>query len=148
MKRVMAIALGVVVALACVLAYSVWRGETEVLAPIPGRVELERRALHAQLEQAVQREAEIEKGFWNQPEKLQVLIDSHQQRIAKLQGNPAGDEIVAHDKDAIARLQNRIAAIAAARQAAAEAAAARAAAEAEADEQQGAPADATKNPNN
>jgi hypothetical protein len=147
MKRVIAIALGVALALVCVLAYSVWRGETEVLAPIPGRVELERQALHAQLEQATQREAEIEKGFWDQPEKLQVLIESHQKRIAELDGNSAGGEIVAHDKAAITKLQNRIAAIAAARQAAAEAAAARAAAEAEAEaaEQNAAP-DAAKTP--
>ena len=129
MKRALAIALGVVAALTVVLAYNVWRGETEVLAPQPGPVEQGRQALHAQLEQSAAREAQIEKMYWDQPEKLQVLIQSHEKRITELEGNSAGGEIVAHDKDAITRLQNRITAIAATRQAAAEAAAAQAAAE-------------------
>jgi len=133
MKRAITIALGVVLALVGVLAYNVWRGETEVLAPIPGKVELERRALHAKLEQAQQRETEIEKMYWSQPEKLQVLIQSHQKRISELEGNAAGGEIVAHDKDAVARLQKRIEAIAVERQAQAEAAAAAAKAAAEQD---------------
>lgn len=137
MKRAIAIVAGIVAALLGVLAYNVWRGESTVLAPIPGRVDLERRALHDQLQQATQREAEIEKLYWNQPEKLQVLIQSHQQRIARLDGNPAGNEIVAHDKDAIARLQQRIQTIAAQRQAQAEAAAA--AAKAAADQAASAP---------
>ncbi|MDR3740927.1 MAG: hypothetical protein P4L40_18070 [Terracidiphilus sp.] len=128
MKRALAIALGVVAALAVVLGYNVWRGETEVQAPQPGPVEQGRQALHAQLEKAAAREAQIEKTYWDQPEKLQVLIQSHQTRIAELEGNPAGGEIVAHDKEAIARLQNRITAIAAERQAAAAEAAAQAAA--------------------
>ena len=124
MKRALAIALGVVAALAVMLVYNAWRGETEVLAPQPGPVEQGRQALHAQLELSVAREAQIEKMYWDQPEKLQVLIQSHQKRIAELEENAAGGEIVAHDKDAVTRLQNRITAIAAERQAAAEAAAA------------------------
>jgi hypothetical protein len=124
MKRALAIALGAVAALALVLGYNVWRGETEVLAPQPGPVEQGRQALHAQLEQAAAREAQIEKTYWDQPEKLQVLIQSHQTRITELEANSAGGEIVAHDKEAITRLQNRITAIAAERQAATEAAAA------------------------
>jgi hypothetical protein len=126
MKKI-AIALGVLALLCGVMAYNVWRAETETIVRTPGVVEQGRVALHMQLLQAEQREAGIEKIYWNQPEKLQVLIHSHETRIAQLEGNPAGGEIVAHDKDAIARLQKRIADIAAAREAAAEAAAAQAA---------------------
>jgi hypothetical protein len=117
MKRALVIALGVVAALAVMLVYNVWRGETEVLAPQPGPVEQGRQALHAQFEQSAAREAQIEKTYWDHPEKLQVLIQSHQKRVAELDGNPAAGELLAHDKDAITRLQNRITAIAAQRQA-------------------------------
>lgn len=123
MKKI-AIALAVLALLAGVWAYNVWRAETETIAYTPGVVEQGRMNLHTQLLQAEQREAEIEKVYWNAPEKLAILIHSHEQRIEKLTGNLAGGEIVAHDKDAIERLQKRIDAIAAARAAAAEAQAA------------------------
>jgi hypothetical protein len=124
MMKKIAIALGVLALLVGVMAYNVWRAGTETIAYKPGVVEQGRMDLHTQLVQAEQREAEIEKVYWNAPEKLAVLIHSHEQRIEKLAGNPAGSEIVAHDKDAIARLQKRIEAIAAERAAAAEAQAA------------------------
>ena len=117
MKRTIVIGLCVLALLAGVLAYNVWRAETDAIVRQPGVVEQGHTALHAQLLEAEQREAAIEKVYWNAPEKLAVLIHSHEQRIEKLAGNPAGGDIVAHDKDAIARLQKRIADLDAQRQA-------------------------------
>lgn len=119
MKRTIVIGLCVLALLAGVLAYNVWRAETEAIVRQLGVVEQGHAALHTKLLEAEQREAAIEKVYWNAPEKLAVLIHSHEQRIDKLAGNPAGGEIVAHDKDAIARLQKRIADLDAQRQAAA-----------------------------
>ncbi len=73
--------------------------------------------LRNQVTQAGQREAQIEKHYWNSPNQLQVLIHSHQQRIEQLTGNPEAGEIVAHDRDAVTRLEKRIADIEAERQA-------------------------------
>lgn len=117
MKRTLVIGLGVLALLAGVLAYNVWRAETETIVRQPDVVEQGHTALHTLLVEAEQREAAIEKVYWNAPDKLAVLIHSHEQRIEKLSGNPAGGEIVAHDKDAIARLQKRIADLDAQRQA-------------------------------
>ena len=103
------------------VAWNTWYAGSHAVTVTPGAVEQGRQALDAQLKQATQREAEIEKLYWNEPEKLQVLIQSHQQRLAKLQGNTAAGAIVAHDNEAIARLQQRIAALEAARAAQAEA---------------------------
>ena len=131
MKRTMALVLGVLALLGGFWAYNVWRGETDTIVRPPSVVEQGRAALHNQLVQAELREAQIEKLYWNAPEKIEVLIQSHQQRIEKLAGNPAGGEIIAHDNVAIARLQKRIADIEVQRQA--EAAAREAAAEAQAE---------------
>jgi hypothetical protein len=107
--------------LAGITFYNVWRGETDPVTTTPGLVEQGRVDLHEKLVQAEQREAGIEKTYWNSPEKLRVLIKSHRQRMDELNGNNAGAEIVAHDKDAIARLERRIAGIEAAQEAQAEA---------------------------
>jgi membrane protein involved in colicin uptake len=116
------LALGLFAITFCVIVgYNVWYADSHPAVPTPGAVEQGRTALHLQLYQASQREAEIEKLYWNEPEKLQVLIQSHQQRIDNLAGNKASSEIAAHDQQAIARLQQRIAEIAAQRQAQAEA---------------------------
>jgi hypothetical protein len=101
--------------------YNVWRGETDPLVTTPGPVEQGRMDLHAKLVQAEQREAGIEKTYWHSPEKLRVLIKSHRQRVDELNGNNAGAEIVAHDKDAIARLEKRVADLEVAQEAEAEA---------------------------
>jgi hypothetical protein len=92
-----------------IVVSNVWYAEHHPPVAAPGTVEQGRMALHAQLLQAGQREEQFEKLYWNSPEQLQVLIQSHQQRIDRLAGNAAGGEIVAHDQDAIARLQQRIA---------------------------------------
>ena len=115
--------LGALVALFVgIMAYNVWRGETTPVVKTPGIVEQGREALRAKLLEQEQREAQIEKLYWNSPEKLQVLIKSHEERIDQLKGNNAGAAIVAHDKDSIARLEKRIAEIEAEREAAAKAA--------------------------
>lgn len=113
MKKVVLIALCMLaVVLVGIVAYNVWRGETAPMAKTPDAVEQGRANLHNQLAQAEQREAQIEKTYWDSPDKLRVLIQSHQKRIDELKGNSAGGEIVAHDTDAIARLEKRIADIA------------------------------------
>jgi|HubBroStandDraft_1064217.scaffolds.fasta_scaffold43150_3 hypothetical protein len=113
MKKVVVSALCLLaVVLVGIVAYNVWRGETAPVAKTPDAVEQGRANLHNQLAQVEQREAQIEKMDWDSPEKLRVLIQSHQKRIDQLNGNSAGGEIVAHDKEAIARLEKRIADIA------------------------------------
>lgn len=116
-----------------VVAYSVWYANTKPVTHTPTAVEQGAAALHTQLATAEQRETEIEKLYWNAPDKLTVLIDAHQQRIEKLRGNPTAGEIFVHDQQAIAKLQGRIGTLYAeqkARAAAAAAAAERAAEEA------------------
>lgn len=120
MKKVVVIAVCVLaVALVGIVAYNVWRGETAPVVKTPDVVEQGRANLHNQLVRAEQREAQIEKTYWDSPEKLRILIQSHQKRIDQLSGNSASGEIVAHDKDAIARLEKRIADIATEKEAAA-----------------------------
>jgi membrane protein involved in colicin uptake len=102
----------------------VWWAGNHGVVTTPGAVEQGWQTLGAQLKQSEQSEAEIEKLYWNQPEKLAVLIEAHKQRMAKLEGNKTAGLIVAHDNEAVARLQQRIAAIYAQREAQAEAAAA------------------------
>ena len=122
MKKVVVSALCLLaVVLVGIVAYNVWRGETAPVAKTPDAVEQGRASLHNQLAQVEQREAQIEKMDWDSPEKLRVLIQSHQKRIDQLNGNSAGGEIVAHDKEAIARLEKRIADIAAEKEAEAKA---------------------------
>jgi hypothetical protein len=65
-------------------------------------------ALHQQLLQTEQSEAQQEKLNWDSAGKLQVMIDSHQLRIEKIGDNPAGVELVAYDRQSIVRLQQRI----------------------------------------
>jgi sRNA-binding protein len=133
MRRVVFVALGFVAALLIgIMAYNVWRAETTPITKTPDVVEQGRIDLHNRLAQAEQREAEIEKTYWDSPEKLRILIQSHQKRIDQLKGNIAGGEIVAHDQDAIARLEKRIADIAAQQEAEAKAKAEQAKAEAQA----------------
>jgi len=118
MKRLVFIVLGALAVTPFgIMFYNAWRGETEPVVKTPGVVEQGRMDLHAKLLQAEQREAEIEKVYWNSPAQLQVLVKSHEQRIDQLKGNDAGAEIVTHDKDAIERLEKRIADIEAAREA-------------------------------
>jgi hypothetical protein len=133
MKRIVVIALcGLAVLLVGVIGYNVWRGETTPVVKTPDVVEQGRANLHDQLVQIGEREAQVEKTDWNSAEKLRVLVQSHQKRIEELNGNSAGGEIVAHDKDAIARIEKRIADLGAEQEAAAKAQTDQAKAEAQA----------------
>ncbi len=108
MKKKILIALGVVLAvIAVAVALSVPRaGERQ--PPPPDPFEAGRAKLYQQLEDSERREAAIEQQDWNSPALLTALIAAHQSRIDKLAGNSQAGEIVAHDKDSIARLRKRI----------------------------------------
>ncbi|MDR3723349.1 MAG: hypothetical protein P4K83_02520 [Terracidiphilus sp.] len=125
-----AIVIAVLVVLAAVtggvaVAWNVWYAGSRGVVSSPDAVQLGWQTLGTQLQQSKQSEAEIEKLYWDQPEKLKVLIEAHKQRMAKLAGNKTAGLIVAHDNESIARLQQRIQAIYIQRQAQAEAAEAR-----------------------
>lgn len=113
MKRIVAIALGVLVLLAAAMMLSVWRASQEPVAHTPGPLEIGRTELRAQLEDAKKIEAQTEQQDWNSTANLRVLIQGHQQRILKLKDNSQAAEIVAYDRDAITRLEKRITELAA-----------------------------------
>lgn len=108
MKRI-GIALALFVALIIAVGYNVWRANQEPVTTPPSLVEVGRQQLHAQLEQAQRTEAQIEKQDWDSPLLLEEVIKAHQQRIDKLKDNSQAGEILAHDREAIDRLQKRIA---------------------------------------
>lgn len=111
MKRVVAITCGTLVLFAAGLMYSVWRASQEPVTHTPGPVEAGRVQLHAQFENAKKTEAAAEKQDWDSPEKLHAMIQGHEQRIEKLKDNKEAAEIVAYDRDAVDRLEKRIAQI-------------------------------------
>jgi hypothetical protein len=109
MKKIAIIIGSVFLLLAATLIYNVWRaGMTPLIAP-PGLLEIGRQQLHDQLDQSKKRESEIEQQDWNSITLLRALIKAHQERIDKLTGNSQAEEIVAWDKESIARIQARIA---------------------------------------
>lgn len=125
MKKKVIIALaGLLVLLFPLIAIiNLWRGERETITKPTTALQEGQTALHAQLLQGEQREAQLEKQYWDSAAQIRLLITAHQQRIDRLSGNSQAGEIVAHDRDAIARLEKRIAdleAQALAREAAAE----------------------------
>src|ERR1700738_2184569 len=101
--------LGILVLLAAVIGYNVWRAVAEPVVATPGPYGVGRQQLHAQLESAKQREAQFEKEDWDSITLLRGIIAAHQQRIDKLTGNGQAAEILAYDHDSITRIQNRIA---------------------------------------
>lgn len=107
MKK-LAIALAILFFAIGIWAYALLRAGQEQPAPTPGPLQAGRQKLHDQLLDSEQREADIEKQDWNSITLLRGLIDAHQRRIQKLTGNAEAGEIIAHDRDAIARLQKRI----------------------------------------
>jgi ABC-type lipoprotein release transport system permease subunit len=108
MKRIVAIVLGVLVLLAAAMMLSVWRASQEPVAHTPGPLEIGQTELRAQLEDAKKIEAQTEQQDWNSTASLHVLIQGHEQRIAKLKDNSQAAEIVAYDRQAITRLEKRI----------------------------------------
>src|ERR1700752_836622 len=109
MKRIFAIVLGLLVLFAGAMMYGVWRESQEPVSSPPGPLEIGRAQLHAQLEDARKVETEVEKQGWNSSRDLRRLIQGHEQRIEKLKDNPEAKEILAYDRDAVDRLQKRIA---------------------------------------
>ena len=107
MKK-LAIALAVVAVCFIVFMFNVLRATQQPMAAEPDPLQQGQQKLHAQLVASEQREAEIEKQDWNSITLLRDLIDAHQVRMGKLAGNSQAGEIVAHDRDAIARLEKRI----------------------------------------
>ncbi len=112
MKRIFAIVLGLLALFAATMMYGVWRESQEPVSSPPGPLEMGRAQLHAQLEDAQKVEVQAENQDWNSPADLRRLILGHEQRIEKLKDNPEAKEILAYDRDAVDRLQIRIAALA------------------------------------
>ena len=113
MKRLVAVAVGVMALLASTMIYNVWRGSQEPVTRTPGPLETGRAQLRRQLDDAQKTEALVEKQNWDSAVALRRLIDGHQQRIDKLKGNTQAGEILAYDQAAIERLEKRIADLAA-----------------------------------
>jgi hypothetical protein len=112
MKRILAIVLGLLALFAATITYGVWRESQEPVSSMPGPLATGRAQLHTQLEDAKKLETEVEEQDWNSPADLRRLIQGHEQRIEKLKDNAEAKEIVAYDRDAVDRLQKRIAALA------------------------------------
>jgi hypothetical protein len=112
MKRVVAIVLGLLALFAGAMMYGVWRESQEPVSSPPGPLETGRAQLHAQVEGARKLESQVEKQDWNSVVDLRRLIQGHEQRIEKLKDNPEAKEILAYDRDAVDRLQKRIAELA------------------------------------
>ena len=112
MKRIVVITCGTLVLLAVGLMVSVWRASQEPVTRTPGPVETGRMQLHTQLEDAKKTEAAEERQDWDSSEKLRAMVQGHEQRIEKLKDNKEAAEIVAYDRDAVDRLEKRIAQIA------------------------------------
>jgi hypothetical protein len=108
MKKLL-LALAALLLLIGFIGWNVWQAVYEPVTTPPTLVELGHQQLHNQLEQSKTREAEIEKQDWDSITLLRGLIDAHQHRIDQLKDNSQAGEILAHDRDAIARIEKRIA---------------------------------------
>lgn len=122
MKRIFGIGITALVLFAIAMLYSVWRESQAPITHTPGPLETGRAQLHAQLEEARKNESAAEQQGWNSPERLRAMIEGHEQRIARLKDNKEAGEIVAYDRDSVARLEKRIVQIAEEQAAKAEAA--------------------------
>jgi hypothetical protein len=107
--KIIAIAIGLLGILAAVIAYNVWHAENDPVTTSPGPLQAVQMQLQSQLQEAETREGQIEKLYWDSPRQLRLLVNSHQQRIQKLTGNTQASAILAHDREAVARLEKRIA---------------------------------------
>jgi hypothetical protein len=112
MKRIFTIVLGLLALFAATMTYGVWRESQDPVSSSPGPLAMGRAQLHTQLEDAKKLETEVEKQGWNSPAALRRMIQGHEQRIEKLKDDPEAKEILAYDRDAVDRLQKRIAALA------------------------------------
>jgi hypothetical protein len=108
MKK-LTIAIAIFAALILFVTYNVWRASEEPVTSPPTLVQLGAQQLHTQLQQAQARETAIEQQDWNSIPLLRGLIQAHEHRLEQLSGNKQAGEIIAHDKEAIERLEKRIA---------------------------------------
>lgn len=122
MRRAVPIVIGVLVLLAGLSVFNLWRAAQEPVVSTPGPYEVGRQNLHNQLEDLKKSDAQIEQKAWNVIPTLRALIAVHQDRIAKFTGNSQAGEILAYEHDSVTRLEKRITDLEA--QAAAQAAAA------------------------
>jgi hypothetical protein len=106
--KIAAIVLVALAALAGVIAWTVWRADTVPVATPPSAVQQGQQQLHAQLQETIQHESQIEKQAWDSMDQLVKLIHWHQQRIDRLTGNPQATEVLAYDRESLTRLQTRI----------------------------------------
>ncbi len=122
MRRIIVISTAVVALLAIAMMVSVWHASQEPVTRTPGAIETGRAQLHEKLAEAKKTEGQAEQQAWNSPAQLRALIEGHHQRIEKLKDNKEAADIVAYDRDAVDRLEKRIAQIAEEQAAKAEAA--------------------------
>jgi membrane protein involved in colicin uptake len=106
--KIAALILVVLAALAGALAWTVWRADTAPVNTPPNALQSGEQQLHQQLDETRQHEAEVEKQAWNSMDQLVKLIQWHQHRIDRLTGNSQAAEVVAYDRESIARIQARI----------------------------------------
>jgi hypothetical protein len=106
--KIAAIVLVALAALAGIIAWTVWRADTVPVAAPPSAVQQGKQQLHAQLQETIQHESQIEKQAWDSMDQLVKLIHWHQQRIDRLTGNPQATEVLAYDRESLTRLQTRI----------------------------------------
>jgi membrane protein involved in colicin uptake len=106
--RIAAVILLALAALAGVICWTVWRADTAPVTTPPSAVQQGQQQLHAQLQQTIQHESEVEKQAWGSMDSLVKLLHWHQQRIDRLTGNPQATEVLAYDHDSIVRIQTRI----------------------------------------
>jgi len=111
MKKISLAIGGLFCLLLATMVYNVWRAGMDAVVVTPGPLEIGRQQLHDQLEQAKKRESAIELQDWGSVTLLRELIKAHQQRIDQLSSNSEAAEIVAWDKESIARLDERIASL-------------------------------------
>jgi hypothetical protein len=112
MKRVLLIGFGVLALLMVAMMVSVYHATQEPVTKTPGPLEAGRAQLHEKLAEAKKTEGQAEQQAWNSPAQLRALMEGHQQRIEKLKDNKEAADIVAYDRDAVDRLEKRIAQIA------------------------------------
>ena len=112
MRRVVLIGVGVVALLVVAMMVSVWHASQEPVTRTPGPLETGRAQLNTKLAEAKKTEGQAEQQAWNSAAQLRALIQGHEQRIEELKDNKEAADIVAYDRDAVDRLEKRIAQIA------------------------------------
>ena len=112
MRRIVVISIAVLAMLAVAMMVNVWHAARDPVTHTPGPLESGRIQLRAQFEDAKKTEEMAEQQAWNSPAQLRTLMQGHEQRIDKLKDNKEAAEIVAYDRDAVDRLEKRIAQIA------------------------------------